>query len=150
MIQLVTYIHLDHHHSHLSLFFMYARDMELVYLIQAIHHVLTTSSSHSGSTTRGTLHYTGQLSQPICTDPRTTTPNVCSTQPHRSADGNNVLGVTVFVWTDCATNQVLPDVVQDPAYRYQDVKMPQLQVAKALGAKEEKQPQPGSCGAPFC
>lgn len=61
----------------------------------------------------------------ICMDPSKTTPNFCSTQPYRSADGTQVLGDTVFVYTDCSNHQRLPMEQQDPAYNHPGVPQPQ-------------------------
>lgn len=55
----------------------------------------------------------------------TTTANVCSAQAWKSADGSQVIGTTVFVWTDCATNERLPMSQQDPAYQHDGVALPQ-------------------------
>ena len=74
--------------------------------------------------------------QPQCIQPHTTLGNICQGQPALSQDQSGVLGTTIFVWTDCATNAVLendPNHPQDPAYK-PDVRLPQSVVASALGA----------------
>lgn len=76
------------------------------------------------------LHYScGTTSKGIwgsnqCNEYSTLT-NVCSTQPFKSADGTQVIGTTVFVWTDCSTNERLPMEQQDPAYQHDGVALPQ-------------------------
>ena len=73
-----------------------------------------------GSLTQG--QYVG--GPEICIKP-STSGNVCSTQPYRTADGKNVLGDTIFVYTDCGTHERLPSDKQDPAYNHDGVAQPQ-------------------------
>lgn len=54
---------------------------------------------------------------------------VCLTQPNYSADKTQVIGSTVFVYTDCGTNERLPMEVQDPAYNHPGVPLPQAKYA---------------------
>ncbi|KAI4215946.1 MAG: hypothetical protein LQ351_001442 [Letrouitia transgressa] len=65
--------------------------------------------------------FLGQCKDP----PYRTTPNVCSLQPFRSADGKKVLGDTIFVKTDCGTRARLPMDQQDKAYQHEGVAAPQ-------------------------
>ncbi|KAG8525697.1 uncharacterized protein KY384_000457 [Bacidia gigantensis] len=59
-----------------------------------------------------------------CIDPKTTG-NYCITNPYKSADGKQVLGDTIFVYTDCGNHQRLPAESQDPAYNHPGVAQPQ-------------------------
>ena len=60
-----------------------------------------------------------------CDNPSTNTGNFCSTQPYRSTDGSQVVGDTIFVYTDCSNHQRLPVDQQDPAYNHPNVPQPQ-------------------------
>lgn len=60
-------------------------------------------------------------------------PNICATQGAKTADGSQVLGTTVFVWTDCGTNERLPADKQDPAYNHDGVALPQAELVSVLG-----------------
>lgn len=81
-------------------------------------HTLTLTSNYSGITSQGIW------GNKQCNE-YTTNNNVCSAQAWRSADGSEVIGTTVFVWTDCGTNERLPMDKQDPAYQHPGVALPQ-------------------------